>query len=815
MSKQRVDLPRRTKTRKRRSPSIKWRIRRMVLVPSVLLALIVLVGGGFLSFQGFYVRQVAVSVRQVSIPAVDGLTSIEKERRLSMALLTEPSQSRQQLDAQRQVSDQRLDLMRSRATAALAQAPQDIKDRMADLTVYLDRLAGVRNQVNAGTISAAGVFAFYNDLLDAAIRLFNTQARTVPDVTATQGGIAATNLFRLGDLMSRAGSRAATAFAAGKFDAADFNSFAQLVGAYHSQLQLEQLNVVPDVQAGVRTLVASEAWKKLVTAENALLAKGPWTEGVPSGLPVGESSWNLLATTVSDGLIALAKQQADIVSLEALNSGNGQLLSAGLGSLLALVLAIAVFVWSLRQSTALAARLGSLRDRSLALVGGLPDVLRRVRENESRDTRPEMLGLTGFGEDEIGQVADAIGQAQVAAVGAAVREADGREGTQKLLVGIARRLQGPQRQLLDQLKALQNEEKDPDRLQQLYALDHLAAMLQRNVENLVILGGERPGRRWRDPVPLRNVVRAAAGETKHFKRVKVEVVPDALDLNQNAVAEVIHMIADLLDNALQFSSPGTIVQVRSFRVDQGVVVEIEDQGFGMSPQDLARFNKLLGEPPTFSVRDLGDASQLGFWVIASLAGALDGRVHLRDSPYGGVRAIVLLPRELFVETSERAAPPELPAARRQDEPAELPGEVPAPVQAWPDADGVSEPNAPMPGLPLPKRLGETAPDNSDPRYAAPLVMTQSAMSGRHAANSAQRPSPRPVVTPLAPEQRPAMPRLPVRERGQSLAPELRDGPPADAGPESDGWSEADTRSSEDIRRSLSSLQEGTRKGRES
>lgn len=778
MSKQRVDPP--SNTRKKRTPSIKWRIRRMVLVPSVLLAVLVLVGGGYLSFQGFYVRAVAASVRQVSIPAVDALTSIEKERRLSMSLLAEPAQSRQPLDTQRQSSDQGLNLMRSRAATALAQAPQDIKDRVADLTVYLDRLPQMRQRVDSRGITTAAIFAFYNDLLDAAIRLFNTQARTVPDVTATQGGIAATNLFRLGDLMSRAGSQTATAFAAGKFDAPEFNSFAQLVGAYHSQLQLEQLNVVPAVQLGVRDLTSSVSWHRLVAAENALLAHGPWTDGIPAGLPVGESSWNMLATAVSDGLIALAKQQADIVSGEALASGDRQLLSAGLGSILALGLAALVIIWSARQSTALALRLTSLRDRSLALVGGLPDVLRRVRENESRDTKPEMLGLTGFGEDEIGQVADAIGQAQGAAVGAAVREADSREGTQKLLVGIARRLQGPQRQLLDQLKGLQNEEQDPERLEQLYALDHLAAMLQRNVENLVILGGDRPGRRWRDPVPLLNVVRAAAGETKHFKRVKVEVVPDALDLNQNAVADVIHMVADLLDNALQFSSPGTVVQVRSFRVDQGVVIEIEDQGFGMPPQDLARFNKLLSEAPTFSVRDLGDASQLGFWVIASLARALDGRVHLRESPYGGVRAIVLLPRDLFVESVE-PRPVEPPPVRRHIE------------------DAAEPPVVQVPSTPLPKRVVSDLPE---PVAVLPTLTA----AGRHAASHAPRPSPRPVLTPLAPP----MPQLPVRARGQSLAPELRDNDQ----PDTDGWAEADPRSSEDARRTLSSLQEGTRKGRE-
>lgn len=821
----------------------------MVLVPSVLLSVVVLVGAGVLAFQGFYVQQVAVSVRQVSIPAVDALTSLEKERRLSMALLTEPSQSPRALAAQRRVSDQKLNTMLARAPGALAQAPQEIKDRMADLTGYLDKVSTIRSQVDAGTISSGSVFTFYNNLQDTAIQLFNTQARIVPDETSSQGGIAATNLYRLGDLMSRAGSQAATAFAADRFGAADYRSFAQLVGAYHSQLQLEKHNAVPDVQAGVRRLEASDSWKQLVAAENALLDHGPWTHGVPAGLPVDAASWTTLSTSVSDSLIALAKQQADIVSGQALDNGNTKLAEFGSAFLVALVGIVVLIVWSWRQSTVFAARHTRLRDRTLTLVEDLPNIIRNRRAGGSGDTDAG-LGAGEHGDDELGQVADAFSRAHGAAVAAAVQEADGREGMQKTLVGLARRLQRPTRQLQDRLNGLETEEQDPDRLDHLFALDHQATQVLRNVENLLILGGEQPGRRWRKPVPLPEVLRAAAQETRDFTRVRVQV-PDhllVLHLVPGAVGPLIHLIADLADNALSFSSPEMPVTLICHQVDGGLVIEVEDRGIGLPAADIERANQRLRQSPDFNVRDIGDASQLGFWLIARLAHDLGVQVQLRNSPYGGVQAIALLPHELLAEQTDitEQQPPETlavrpvepsAAPRPEPVPAGEPRPAPRPVTGrFPDDRAVpsSAPSrAPVPvfgaAMALPQRSpGATGgPAGHEPardgapapsfggRPPVPPTGTQvpAPAGGRHATPS---PFPRPVTGSPPAERQPArtLPPLPQRTAGESLAAPLRT---RTAAPVSDPDRASDilaTRSPEEEAARWSSYQRGTRRGRE-
>lgn len=817
----------------------------MVLVPSVLLSVVVLVGAGVLTFQGFYVQQVAVSVRQVSLPAVDALASLEKERQLSMALLAEPSQSPGSLAAQRRESDRKLSTMLARAPGALARAPQEIKDRMADLTGYLDKVSSIRAQVDAGTISSGKVFTFYNNLQDTATQLFNTQARIVPDETSSQGGIAATNVYRLGDLMSRAGSQAATAFAADRFDASDYRSFAQLVGAYHSQLQLEKQNVVPEVRASAQTLEASHSWKQLVVAENALLDHGPWTHGVPSGLPVDEARWTALSTSVSDSLIALAKRQADIVSGQALDNGNTKLAEFGSAFLVALVGIILLIVWSWRQSTAFAARHTRLRDRTLALVEDLPNIIRRHREGAAGESTAG-LGLGEHGDDELGQVADAFSGAHGAAVAAAVQEADGREGMQKTLVGLARRLQRPTRQLQERLNGLETEEQDPDRLDHLFALDHQATQVLRNVENLLILGGEQPGRRWRRPVPLPEVLRAAAQETRDFTRVRVQV-PDrllSLHLVPGAIGPLVHMIADLADNALSFSSPERPVTLVCHQVDGGLVIEVEDRGIGLPPADIERANERLRQTPDFNVRDIGDASQLGFWLIARLAHNLEVKVQLRNSPYGGVQAIALLPHELLAEQTEVTGhhPQEqVPVDQSRPEPAPV-GDLRSSLRqaAGRPADSPAAPPPPPAAPPQPPALvpvfgaagaGMTLPQRGSggPPPVAPAAQERTPgfagqppvppgpqdpgpVGSRHAAPS---PYPRPVVgSPPAPRQpAPALPPLPQRSAGESLAEPLRNR--TAAAPNLDRASEVlSTRSPEEEAARWSSYQRGTRRGRE-
>ena len=381
---------------------------RLVLVPSVVALLIWFAASGYLVFQGFYNRAVAASVRQVSIPAVAALSSLQQERRLSVAYLARPTNALNPLLDRRRQTDQQVVALRAAADSALGQAPQSIKTRWATLVGYLDQLPTTRSAIDARSMNGLRAYVVYNDLLDAATDLFDTQARVVPDVTATQGGLTATEVFRASDLMSRAGSLIDGALAAGPLSQANYLEFVRLVGAYHFALSNAAAHLEPDVRTRYAEIEASDAWKQLVRVEGGIIAGGPWAKHVPPTLSIGVDKWAQLTGAVSGDLIDLTVRQADQVSARTLRTGNNQLLFASLGSLLALLVAVAAILWAVRQSRvlvdrALSVRLARLGTDADALVDQrLPAVMDRLRKRESVDLATEFASAD-YGSDEIGR----------------------------------------------------------------------------------------------------------------------------------------------------------------------------------------------------------------------------------------------------------------------------------------------------------------------------------------------------------------------------------------------------------------------------
>jgi signal transduction histidine kinase len=642
-----------------------------VLIPSVVAVVLWLVASGYLVFTGFYDREVASSVRQVSIPAVTGLSSIQRERRLSIAYLAEPSTGLRGLIDQRQETDRRLSTLRTVAQSALQLAPSSIKTRWKALTEYLDQLAGIRSTVDSGAADRKHVYDFYNGLLDTATNLFDTQARVVPDVTATQGGIAATDTFRVSDLMSRAGSIITGAFGSRRLSPDDYLEFVNLVGAYHAQLANVAPYFRPNAQTQYAALVAGAPWKNLVAAENALISSGQWTTGAPRGLTVTAATWDAVTTAVSDALISLTIAQADEVSAQALDTGNNQLLTALIGSLIALAVAVAAIIWAIRQShvlvdRALSVRLAKLGSEAATVVDQrLPDMLDRLRRREKVDPAVE-LSNQDYGSDEIGQVAAVLNRSLQVAVGAAVNEASTRAAGVAMLMGVARRPQAPLQHGLQVIEDLQSRIGDEQLLAELFDVNHQLAQTRRFLENLIILAGGQTGRRFHKPVAMRRILLAAIAETRHYQRITIRRTADVALLG-GAVAGSTHLLAELLDNALAFSPPESEVWVSCSQATRGVVVEIEDAGVGMRPDDLERANELLATAPTPDVTVLRDGSQVGLWVVAELAKRGGIQVTLRTSAYGGLLAIVLLPNRLI------AAEPEVLSTEPAYAAAALPG----------------------------------------------------------------------------------------------------------------------------------------------
>jgi two-component sensor histidine kinase len=220
-----------------------------------------------------------------------------------------------------------------------------------------------------------------------------------------------------------------------------------------------------------------------------------------------------------------------------------------------------------------------------------------------------------------------------------------RRGVGQVFLNLARRKQGLLHRQLSLLDAMQRRTHDPDRLAELCRLDHLATRMRRHAESLMILSGAAPGRAWRKPVPVIDIVRAAIAEIEDYTRVTVEGMPVAA-VDGTAAADLTHLVAELVENATIYSPPDTTVQVRGDLVSNGYVIEVEDRGLGLSVAEYSAFNTRMAAPPEF---DLADSDRLGLFVVAKLAQQYGIKVLLRASPFGGTTAIVLVPRSMVTE----------------------------------------------------------------------------------------------------------------------------------------------------------------------
>jgi len=364
----------------------------------------------------------------------------------------------------------------------------------------------------------------------------------------------------------------------------------------------------------------------------------------------------------------------------------------------------------------------------------LPDVVVRLRRGEDVDVAAEAPPLRTGRRDEIGRVGQAFDQVRQTAIKAAVDEARLRRGLNDVFRSLARRSQSLLHRQLTLLDQMERRATDPSALDDLFRLDHLTTRMRRHAEGLVILAGAPSGRAWSSPVRMVDVMRGAISEVEDYARVSVATRSQAA-LAGSAVADVIHLLAELIENATTLSPPYTSVRVSGDTVASGFAIEVEDRGLGMSPQRLAELNERLSSPPEFNP---SDSEQLGLFVVAQLAKRHGIRVTLKASAYGGTAAVVLIPQHLVVtDEAYRAGLPGdsraglLPGGSRAGLPEAFRAGLPEafrPGLAGAGGPGGGLPGAGAPGVGLPGagRPGNVAAIGTDP-YAAP------AANGSHAA----------------------------------------------------------------------------------
>jgi Nitrate and nitrite sensing/Histidine kinase-, DNA gyrase B-, and HSP90-like ATPase/HAMP domain len=759
-----------------RTASIRTRALAIVLIPS---AALLITGGcvaGYLISEGLSARSSYTYFTQSSEALVRATSALQQERTISLQALGGNRHALASLPGQWKTTDAAL----SRLSAA-AQAPTG---STAGLRQLISELPAMRRSVEKGTASLVTVDTFYTRFTDGGSETFLSSALAAPSAAAAADEISVLDLFAVPDTHSRVVGLGAGWAARGVVPQSGRLLIAQLAGTYRNQLQALAPRLSQSGRAAYTRLVGGSSWRLAQAGEDDLAETGR--------LSVPVSSWLAAENTVSAQLLALWGDDLHSAQEAAVAAANQTLSWSVLLGSLTLVLAVAAFAAALVLSNGLVRRLRRLRSETLELADvTLPSLVRRIGDGEQVNVGAA-VAMSGYGRDEIGQVADAFNTAQGTAVSAAAAEARARAGINRVFLDIAHRSQMVVHRQLEVLDVAEAKQSDPEHLELLFQLDHLATRARRNAENLLILGGGQPGRKWRRSAALEDIVRSAVSETEHFARVSTVRLP-GVQVQGSVVGDLIHLLAELVDNATAFSPPEAAVTVRGNTVGRGVAVEIEDQGLGMVFSERERLNETLRNPPGFQAMALSGQRQLGLFVVGQLAQRHGITVSLQESAYGGISAIALIPSD--------AVEPDA-AADGDPPPAGRPGRHEQPRRSHPE----------MTEGPLPPRRGRAEEDQPgrppERRPAQPLRSSPSRPAPRAAGAS---PSPRGAVPgPGAGTAGRGRAPLPRRERMASLAPGLRlDAPAAEPGPPS-----RRTRSPEEARGSMSAFQRGTRLGRE-
>lgn len=816
---------------KKRGRTITARIRAMVMIPtSALLALwliLTILLGGDAAYQ--LIR--AKATDDLVTPSAVGLVDAMSERSATIAYLESPDDAdlSQRMAEARQSTDESLGVVVEDLIGFADLAPGDGGMHIEMLYDMYQDIGGMREAVDSGDASRDDVLDYYNELVLHGADSFDSQGRTGNEGASVSPGFTAIYMFRTVDILAQADAQIARGFATDELSVEDQREFTAMTGAYEAILdanahylegpgQAERFEAVldsPEYAAlqRMQTEIAEREVESETTTDPVTLA--PQTVENLS-MPVDKAEWDQAYGHVLSELTALGADEAAQAAAMTRQDANRAVLLAIAGSLgVAAVTGIAFYL-ARRSSRNLTERLLTLRDESRSLAEErLPSIMGRLHRGERVDTTTELPELHAE-DDEIGDVAKAFNTAQRAAVDEAVQQTELRHGINRVFLNIAHRSQTLVHRQLRLLDKMEREQEDPEQLAQLFKLDHLATRSRRNAENLLILGGEAPGRTWHRPMPLIDVLRGAISESGDYTRVKRERIA-RVNLNGPAVADVIHLVAELVDNASMFSPPHTNVRLSSEDVPNGVTVEIEDRGLGMTEAELESANSLLAEPPEFDVMRLNEKMRLGLFVVSHLAHRHGIRVHLRPSPYGGVQAIVLLPQEIISgdrtplpssedsgediwevrEIVDRTPEAALESGRNDaggDTEKPLLTSVTTPIEPGMGEDVLSGPGDERPPLPTRGSRISAVPDSSTETKAPPAPETVPAGGGR--------------------------PALPKRRPQENLAPQLADSPSSEGsgGPASGSQSVTphaldSSERLERLRKNMSAFQKGTDRGR--
>ncbi len=648
-----------------------WRLRTKLLVVLLVPTVAAMVFGAFQVASDYNQAQQLLKIREqvtLDTSADEVVQELQRERDLTVAhIAAGRNGDRSQLVEQRNAVDDAVAGLRN----AVEQSEQANRDQLVEpyrqALERLDRLQALRTVTDETSYPATAALRAYSDSVDNLINLGERGVTRINNPEVSQLYLATNAIARAKEQESVKRARLLAAMESGEFEV---NGQRQLLTAdaglraamedFRKWADNSQIQTYEDTVAGL-------AVDKAHSLEETALVRAQEGEGIGNLDP---QEWMRSSTELVNRTYQVEQQLRDQLQNKTdslAGAARTQTYIAVVVVLSVLILAIAIALFVARS---LLLPLRTLRRSALNVADNrLPEAVQSILDDENPDlaTRSGIDPIPVHTTEEIGRVARSFDAVHAQALRLASEQALLRNNVNDLFVNLARRSQTLVQRQLSLIDRLEQDEQDPDQLSQLFELDHLATRMRRNNENLLVLGGTDLTRRTVRPVPLAEVIGASVSEVEQYARVAIGETPD-LAMQGRVVNDIVHLIAELLENATVYSNPDTEVSVRSAYRRQELVLEIRDRGVGVDVEQLDEINDRLVRPPDI---DVSVSRRMGLYVVGQLARRHNVTVELEnnDDLEGGATATVRLPGELIVQLTPNGPMP-MPDVPRDDQPRE-------------------------------------------------------------------------------------------------------------------------------------------------
>ncbi len=537
----------------------------------------------------------------------------------------------------------------SRST--LADVPDNLRPLLDEIEMKIGEMPALRAQITDLTkISGSDAETTYRALISDLLSIRDIAGQLTGDTTLTQRLRAAGAVASAKEFLARERVVVLNALADRQMSPALQRALINTQAGQELAVAAFNKSATPDQSRLYERTVTGPDLNVTVKDEKLLNSLAP---GQDPNAVLDPADWDKAMGGRSDLMKAVETQLNGQAQAAAIDLGarvqRQVLLETGL-LLLTLLLGV-LFAWLVARSMARSLR--DLRQGALAVAQyGLPQAVARLRDPAlSTNLSPAGVALQIAeplpvrSNDEFGQVTEAFNAVHLEAVRTAAEQAALRASVATMFVNLARRSQILVDRLIGHLDRLERGEQDPDRLSELFQLDHLATRMRRNDENLLVLAGADSTRIQREPAALMDVLRAAQSEVEHYTRIEFGVIDQDIEVAAHAVNDLVHLVAELFDNATAFSPPDTTITVEARRLGDRAVLQVEDRGIGMSPEQYAELNERLATPPMV---DVAVSRMMGLVVVARLAARHGVKTELRAGQERGTIADVLMPAGVLV-----------------------------------------------------------------------------------------------------------------------------------------------------------------------